>query len=272
MKGNYESLMNHRRKVTSADGEDGLIEEVLQRVGATNKCCVELGANDGKWLSNIYHLWHDLGWKGLLIEGNREYYEALKMNARGRNVRIVNVMVANSGERTLDRILLTEGAPLDVDLLSLDVDGDDYYILESLNHLKPRLLIVEYNPTIPPHIDIVQEPGEHFGASAAAIVRLGHEKGYRFICLTHTNCFLLREDVFPSMHMREPKLDQVFRGTELTYVISSYHGQMFLSRQPTYVNRLENEPLIDWRKFKRSRHSKLAGRDRATPVRIFNDL
>jgi hypothetical protein len=270
MNGTYQDLMNHCRNTTSAYGEDGLIEEVFRRVGATNRCCVELGAADGKYLSNTWHLWHDLGWKGFLIEGNEKHYRALEENARGLGfVCTVNAMVAATGELKLDRILRREEAPLDVDLLSLDVDGDEYYILESLKDVKPRLLIVEYNPTVPPHVDIVQEPGEYFGASAAAIVRLGRQKGYRFVCMTNTNCFFLREDVFPAMHMPEPRLDEVFPGTELTYAISSYAGRIFLSRQPTYAPRLEREPFINWRKFRRTQHSKLTGRDCVMPVRIF---
>jgi hypothetical protein len=72
--------------------------------------------------------------------------------------------------------LKQNGVSSDIDLLSIDVDEDDYYILESLKELKPRLIVCEFNPTIPPDMDIILEKGNCFGCSAFSLVQLAKKR------------------------------------------------------------------------------------------------
>ena len=97
------------------------------------------------------------------------------------------------------------GVPVEVDLLSLDVDQNTYYVWESLGEFKPRVVLIEYNASIPPEIDWKVEysanrmwdGSQNFGASLKAYERLGSKLGYTLVgCdFTGTNAFFVRNDL-----------------------------------------------------------------------------
>lgn len=234
---------NFRKTVTSQWGDDGIIEEICKRIGVENTFCVELGAWDGKYLSNTWDLWHNKGWSAILIEGDQKRAKELQKSVRNfERVKTYNAFVSPHGENSLDQILTKLEAPIDLDLLSIDLDGDDYYVLESLVKFTPRIVVIEYNPTVPPEIDLVQAQGEYFGASALALVNLAKAKGYGLVCCTQTNCFFVLQSAYRKLRMLEPPLPEVFPRGNLTYVITSQAGLAYLSRVPTYTS-LEKEPL-----------------------------
>lgn len=269
---------NFRKVVTSQWGEDGIIEEIFRRIGTENEFCVEFGAWDGKHLSNSWDLWHNKGWSAILIEGDRERCDALAQSLRDfPKAKAHHAYVAAEGENSLDHILTRLGAPPRLDLLSIDIDSDDYYVFESLRSFTPRLVVVEYNPTVPPETDLVQARGEYFGASARALVRLARGKGYKLVCCTETNCFFVLDADFARLGIPEPSLEEVFPREHLTYVITSQAGRAYLSRRnPTYafLDRATLWNLIRSRlRARLSKHPKLVAReteDVVTPVRIFH--
>jgi len=264
-----------RSVVTSQWGEDGIIAEVFRRIGAESEVCVEFGAWDGKHLSNTWDLWHNKGWSAILIEADKNRCHALRESLRDYpRVRAHNAFVSIEGENSLDHVLAKLGTPAQFDLLSIDVDGDDYYIFQRLERFSPRVVLVEYNPTIPPEIDLVQVPGEYCGASALALVRLAREKGYTFVCCTETNCLFVLTAEFPKLGIPEPALSEVFPRTHLTYVITSYGGLTYVSHDPLYAF---PKPATLWNvirgqlRARRDRHPKLAVRDgeKVSAVRMF---
>ena len=141
------------------------------------------GAWDGFHCSNTANLWTN-GWKGVLIEGDAKRFEQLVKNTEPFNCTAISRYVGISSGHTLEDILKEKNVDFDVDLLSIDIDGDDYHILASLSALRPRVIICEYNHTVPYWLDIYQKPGEYFGASVAALIRMAKEKGYRLVCIT----------------------------------------------------------------------------------------
>ena len=230
------SLKSFEKNIQSQFGEDGVIEEIFNRIGTTNKICVEFGAWDGIHLSNAWNLWHNKDWTALLIEGDKAKHELLVSNTKEfNNVHPYLAYVAPEGENSLDSILKKVNFPKDLDMLSIDIDGDDYYILETLNNFKPRLILIEYNPTIPPDVDIVQTKGEYFGCAALPLLRLGHMKGYKLAHVTDTNLFLVKEELFSKLNFAEPNLKDVFVYSHLTYLISGYDGKSFLVGKPPYT-------------------------------------
>ena len=273
---NANNPVNFKNIVTSQFGEDGIIEEIFKRIGTENKFCVEFGAWDGKWLSNTWDLWHNKEWSALLIEGDAERCQSLERDLQGfEKVRSYQAYVAIEGEDSLDNILTRMDAPSNLDLLSIDIDSDDYYIFESLQDFKPRLLVIEYNPTIPPEIDLIQERGEYFGASALALVNLARKKGYGLVCCTDSNCFFVLQSEYPKLNIAEPSLEEVFVRDHLTYVITSADGRPFLSRKPTYVDRIDGATLRNLIKSRRLarfyKHPKLIvrGPEDVRPIRLF---
>jgi hypothetical protein len=230
------SYKKYENNIQSQFGEDGVIAEIFNNIGVQNKICIEFGAWDGIHLSNTWNLWKNLGWESLLIEGdNTKYIELAKNVINEPNVKTLNTYVSFEGVNCLDNILEKNNFPKNIDLLSIDIDGDDYYIFESLKHFFPRLIIIEYNPTIPAHIELIQGKGEYFGASALSILNLAHKKKYKLLHMTETNMFLIKDEDFNKMGIEEIALEDLFINKHLTHVVSDYDGKTFLVGKPAYA-------------------------------------
>jgi hypothetical protein len=228
-------LSGYKRNVTSQFGEDGIVEEILNRIGIGNAFCVEFGAWDGKHLSNTWQLWHEKGWGAVLIEGEPDRAAQLaKSLASFPKVTSYRAFVGLTGESALDSILQKVGAPQVVDVLSIDIDGNDYHVFESLKAHSARVVLVEFNPTIPPHIELVAPPGNYFGSSALSLYKLAKRKGYSLAACTDTNLVLVRDGDFDKLGFAEPALNEIMPTDSLTYLITSFDGTSYLSRRPPY--------------------------------------
>ena len=224
-----------QRNITSQFGEDGIVGEIFSRITTNDKICVEFGAWDGIHCSNTWNLWHNNNWEAILIEADEKKFIELTGNTKNfQNVKIVNKYVSSEGENRLDNILNKFRIPKDFDFLSIDIDGDDYFILESLKEFNPKLIVIEYNPTIPPQLSIIQKKGEYFGSSALAIHELATKKGYKLIQVSDTNLFLIYEDYFPILKVDEQNLLEIFPMDYINYIFSSYDGDLFASNNFTY--------------------------------------
>ncbi len=218
----------------SQHGENGVIDAVFGQIGVKSRTCVEFGAYDLKRLSNVYPLWTS-GWKALLIEGDRRRYAKLRFDyaahpqhGQGR-VDVAKRFVAETGADSLDCILTEHGFPIDVDLVSVDVDGQDFHIWRGLQKFKPRLVVIEYNPTIPPHIEIIGDRnGNNVGCSALALARLGRQKGYSLIACIGWNAFFVHRD-HAGLFADSDDLDALFDYSYLRYAMQSYRGEVFFS-------------------------------------------
>lgn len=232
---NHEAvkLSSFAKNAYSQNGEDGIIEKIFEVIGMTSKICIEFGAWDGFHLSNTANLWTQ-GWKGVLIEGIESRYEDLKENVKDYDCLCVHAFVARSGEDSLDAIAKREGVGPEIDLLSIDIDGDDYYILESLEYLKPRVIVCEYNPTIPAEIDLHAGYGSYFGASVSALNRLAMAKNYHLVAITDTNCFFVAESEAPKFSNFETRISHIKSDSQLVYLVTSYAGDYVVCGKPSY--------------------------------------
>lgn len=198
----------HARNVYSQCGEDGIIEALLERLPDGDHWCVEFGAWDGGQLSNTRRL-IDEGWSAVLIEGDSSRADRLQERFAD-NPRVVGMqaMVGWEGERTLDRLLAPTAVPHDFDLLSIDIDGNDYHVWRALQDYRPRIVVIEYNPTIPDDIHFVQEADDSVrkGSSISALVALAAEKGYQLAATTLINAIFVREDQFAHLGITDNSL------------------------------------------------------------------
>src|SRR5450432_3993298 len=136
-------LLSHRHNIASQDGEDGVIERIFQVIRPQNKFAVEFGAWDGKLFSNVWNLIKNHQWSGALIEGNEDKYRSLVAEYSGNaDIKCLNCFVDFDGANSLDNLLTEVGSPINLDFLSIDVDGTDYFIWESLSRYQPRALVV----------------------------------------------------------------------------------------------------------------------------------
>ena len=184
-------LSGHSSNVHSQCGEDGLIAAALAQFGTVNRWCFEVGANDGLFYSNTKVL-RDDGWDSVLIEGHAEHYAKLALLADVRT-RCIHEMI---GPNSLDRILGECGAPCDLDFGCIDIDNQDYWAWDGMKFYRPRLMLVEYEPSETQYIpDFGATTGQ---ATFDPIVKLGRHKGYTPIAQTQVNVLFVREDLWPN--------------------------------------------------------------------------
>ncbi len=180
-------LGKFERQIYSQNGEDGIIEEIFKRIGENNKFFVEFGVEDGKQ-NNTRYLLEKNGWRGVWIEGNAERVEEAKVAFKKYPVCIESAFITRTN---IVRIFETCNVPKKFDFLSVDIDGNDYWVLEALlaSGYKPRVLVVEYNAKIvPPKKWIIPYNDDHrwrdddyFGASLESFDALGRQHGYSLV-------------------------------------------------------------------------------------------
>lgn len=191
MRFNFGSpLLEYAQKKYSSVGEDGIIEHIFKVCNISDGIVVEFGAWDGVYSSNTHNLWKDGKYKAILIEDDQKKYRELKSNF-GNRVETINAKVSiNINDVTsLNNLLLnckTEITNDNFQLLSIDVDGDDYEIWESFDIFKPKLVIIETNSG---NIESAIE-----GCSLKEVNELARKKGYTLICTTG-NAFCIRDDL-----------------------------------------------------------------------------
>lgn len=172
--------------------EDAAIAAIFERIGTESKLCVECGAADGLFFSNTRRL-IEQGWGSVQIEADEEKFKQLQERYKD-NPRVMPVhkrIGLESGER-LDDVLRALPLP---DLLVLDVDGQEYHILNSLTDRLPRVLVIEFNPNADPMY--IPEPGAGH-LDQAGLRATGHAvqaRGYELICRTPVNLICVRRDL-----------------------------------------------------------------------------
>jgi hypothetical protein len=212
-----KKLSDYANNVYSQYGEDGMIAEVLRRIGLDTGTCVEFGASDGLACSNTANLWRN-GWRALLIEGNTDFAAALSRNTQDYMVRIVLQMVdpSNIGG------LLASGP---VDLISIDIDGDDFFVFCNMNK-RVKVAVVEYNKTIPPHLDLVPVLGNKLGIGAFTLNAAAEQRGYTLVGLTEANCIFVDTEYADKFDDIEKDLKMLQPPDQFIYLATDFDGRI----------------------------------------------
>jgi hypothetical protein len=225
-------LKEYRRDVYSQTGEDGIVEKILETLPQNDYWCVEFGAWDGVSLSNTRNLIKHKGYSAVLIEGNAERFAELQRNcAQDTNTVAIKTFVGFENHNNLDHILGTTPIPRDFDFLSVDIDGNDYHIWQSLSLYRPKLICIEFNPTIPPEVRFVQprHPFVSQGSSLLSLVDLGKEMSYELVSVSTYNAFFVRSEFYPLFQIESNSPETLWTDLEnITYLFSGYDGTVFL--------------------------------------------
>lgn len=201
-----KNLNIHEFQVFSQSGQDGIIAEIFRRIGKTNMKFVEFGVGAGGGMQNnsMYLLTQD--WSGLWIDGSESHFLNIK-NKLNHFIANNKLIVENNyvTKDNIESILFKNNIPHEFDLLSVDVDGNDYYIWEAITNFQPRVVVIEYNSYFPSEVSwkvdydsnrVWDEASIEFGASLKALSNLATTKGYELVAcdLTGSDAFFVRKD------------------------------------------------------------------------------
>lgn len=197
----------YKRNIYSQNGEDGIIEELLRRIGrfdATDGWVCEFGAWDGMHLSNTFRLIKDKGFNAVFIEGdNEKYADLMKTSLTYDKITPVLAYVSHdpTSSDSLDNLLKATDIPTDFDVLSIDVDSYDYQIWKAMSAYKPKIVIIEINSSVNTDVEEhIHEPGKYQGTGFRPMLTLGKDKGYKFVLHTG-NMIFIREDLYDKLDL-----------------------------------------------------------------------
>jgi hypothetical protein len=206
----------------SQNGEDGILLYLFSLLGSTNRVAVEICAGDGIEC-NAANLIVNHGWQGLLVDGDAALVArgaSFYATCRTTFVSPPKMVHAWITAESVADLVQQHGFSGQVDLLSLDVDGNDFWIWRALDNLTPRVVVLEFNANCGPEasvamsytpdyrLDLTVQP-YRCGASLPAFVTLARTKGYRLVGVQSLgfNAFFVREglgeDLLPERSPRE---------------------------------------------------------------------
>ncbi|MGX5173623.1 hypothetical protein ACUR5C_06315 [Aliikangiella sp. IMCC44653] len=226
-------LYNIGYKVYSQHEEDGILSYLFAKIGTTNKTCVELCAGNGME-SNTANLLINFHWNGLLIDGNKtntkkaELFYRLHENTCIYPPKIINTWVTKDNINTIIKSNKIEGV---IDLLSLDIDGNDYHIMKAINTITARVIVLEFNHLLGPKASLTIPYNEKFvaefsadgadysGASLAAFIKLLNKKNYAFIGTNRfaTNAFFVLKSELNHEVCEEKDIEKYFTHPRAIY-------------------------------------------------------
>jgi len=188
-------------KGNSQTDEDGILQEIYNRIGMTDKRFIEFGAGGGEYENNTIYLLKK-GWTGLWFEGNKKKHALITAKYNTPRIKIAPEFVTKDNINVLFK---KYGFTGEIDLLSIDIDGNDYWVWKAVNIVNPRVIIMEYNAKYAPPMEWVMahNPNHKFdktdqmGASLTSLTKLGDEQGYKLVgcTISGANAFFVRNDL-----------------------------------------------------------------------------
>jgi hypothetical protein len=199
-------------KIYSQSGEDGIIQWLINKIDIKNKTFIEFGV-ENYLESNTRFLLLNNYWSGLIIDGDIENINFIKKDPIywRCNLKAVSNFITKDN---VDEIFLSNGLSGEIGLLSIDVDGNDYWIFESISSVNPAIIVAEYNSffgykrkvTVPYDKSFVRSKAHYsktyYGASINALTSLANLKGYKLVASNRSgnNVFFVRNDLMNGLN------------------------------------------------------------------------
>lgn len=242
-----DEINRHGFKIFSQNNEDGILLYIFSKIGVTNYRFVEFGVQEGRQC-NTANLSLNFGWSGLLMDASADDVEAAKRFYRDMlgpetdRVRIIQSFVT---AENINDTLVTSGTSGEIDLLSIDIDGNDYWVWKAITVVEPRVIVVEYNAlfgntrsvTIP-YRPKFEAQGLYFGASLAALTKLAQKKGYALVgCDSNgVNAFFVRREAMQDGLSEVPIADAFYHNAR-------YAARGIVQRQIDLLNTMPVEDV-----------------------------
>ena len=222
-------------KAYSQNDEDGILQEIFRRIGAPHRSFVEFGCGDGLENNSSYLL--SQGWRGLWMDGGDS-------NAQGVHTGfgyliehgLLQFKQTFITRDNVDALIAAAGLGPEIDLLSIDLDGIDYYTWEAIVSVSPRVVVMEYNAKYRPpndwcmtyNAEHVWDGSDRAGSSLSALHRLARIKGYQLVgCnITGANAFFVRDDLAGDLFAMPATPEHLFQQPRHYLTPRLYGGQI----------------------------------------------
>lgn len=215
-----EGIQQHEHRVYSQHREDGIIQHLLSCVRNPSPRFIEFGF--GPLQGNCHNLLFHHQFSGLFMDGSASKCDLMKelLGSDFPESRVVNLFIDRDN---LNDAVKTHGFASDIGVLSIDVDGNDFWFWQCLTCIDPQIVVIEYNASLgtdrsvtvpydPGFVRYDKHPsGLYHGASLCALTELGREKGYALVGVDSTgvNAFFVKKE-FVSDDLKEKKPSAVF--------------------------------------------------------------
>lgn len=250
-----KALEPYGYKVYSQNDEDGILHEIFNRIGTTSRTFIEFGVQNG--LECNSHLLLFYGWKGLWIEGSDEYCEEIHTRFRpvieNGQLQVMNAFVTRENINSLIENI-QGGGYKEIDLLSIDIDGNDVYVWEAITAVNPRVVVIEYNGKFPPDLvwrqaynqGHVWNGSDWHGASLKALEESARRKGYTLTGtnLNGCNAFFVRKELTQELFLEPATAETLYNPLRL--------GLQFVANHPLgycLVAQKENLGLLNYQPY-----------------------
>jgi len=207
----FSNINQAEFQIYSQWGEDGIIDYLIEKIERERnipKKFIELGV-ENYIESNTRFLIKNRNWSGLIIDGSEDNIKFIKQDSiywRHDLTALAKFITADN----IDGLIAGSGFSGEIGLLSIDLDGNDYYIWDAIKSANPILVVCEYNSVFGdqhgltiPYKPEFKRSNEHFsnlyfGASIKALIAMGYKKGYSFLGTSSNgvNAFFIRRDYF----------------------------------------------------------------------------
>lgn len=241
-------------RVFSQWGEDGIIQFLLQRIPIDRPVFVEFGV-ENYTESNTRFLLTNNRWSGLVIDGNAENIDFIRRDPIywAANLKAEYSFIT---KENINELLGKNGIAGDIGLLSVDIDGNDYWVWQAIDTISPRIVICEYNShfgaraevTTPYSAAFVRDTAHfskiYYGASISALSSLAGQKGYSLVASNSAgnNVFFVRNDLVGAMRVLTPA--QAYRRSQFR----EYHdqaGHLTFDDFDTRLRKISHLPVYD---------------------------
>jgi hypothetical protein len=244
-------------KVFSQFGEDGILQFLVAHVSVPleSEVFVEFGVESYAEANTRFLLAHD-NWRGLILDGGTEMHSALERSElKWRHT--IEACTAFIDRDNINRLICDAGIEGDIGLLSIDIDGNDYWVLEAIDVVSPRILALEYNAVFGPDaaVTVPYDPGFvrskkhwtclYWGASLAAMARLARDRGYALVTANRAgnNAFFVRRDVLGPIP--EVSLADAWRPSRLRESRDRTGRLSYVSDRGERLRSMREMPVVD---------------------------
>jgi hypothetical protein len=241
--------------VFSQWGEDGIIQHLLRQVPVSRKVFIEFGVENYTESNTRFLLVKD-NWAGLVIDGSQSNIDFIKKDGIywRHNLKAVQAFITRDN---INALISSSGLSGDVGLLSIDIDGNDYWIWDAIDVVSPAIVVIEYNSRFGPEKAVTipydanfsrsSAPGAgiYYGASLSGLANLARRKGYALVGSNSAgnNAFFvkrtLKPETLPELTPSEAYVRAQFRETR------GRSGELLFLDQAQEKSTLEHLPLVD---------------------------